>query len=126
MRIVFLGTPEFAVPSLEALAARFEVALVVAQPDRPRGRGRAVAPPPVKERAFGLGIPVLQAVRPNRPGASGALKEVRADLFVVVAYGAILSPELLAAPRLGCINLHASILPAYRGAASSSGERNAP
>ena len=103
MRIVFLGTPEFAVPSLEALAARFEVALVVAQPDRPRGRGRAVAPPPVKARAFDLGLPVLQAERPNRPGATGALAAVQADLFVVVAYGAILSRELLAVPKLGAI-----------------------
>ena len=116
MRIVFLGTPEFAVPSLEALAARFEVALVVVQPDRPRGRGRAVAPPPVKARALELGLPVLQAERPNRPGTIGALTAVQADLFVVVAYGAILSPALLAAPRLGCVNLHASLLPAYRGA----------
>lgn len=116
MRIVFLGTPEFAVPSLEALAARFEVMLVVAQPDRPRGRGRAVAPPPVKARALELGLAVMQVERPNRPGAVGALTELHADLFVVVAYGAILSPSLLAAPRLGCINLHASLLPAFRGA----------
>lgn len=116
MRIVFLGTPEFAVPSLEALAARFEVVLVVVQPDRPKGRGRAIAPPPVKARAFALGLPVIQVERPNRPGAVAALTEVHADLFVVVAYGAILSPALLAVPRLGCINLHASLLPAYRGA----------
>ena len=114
--MVFLGTPEFAVPSLVALASRFEVALVVAQPDRPRGRGRAVAPPPVKEQALTLGRPVLQVERPNRPGAVAALTAVEADLFVVVAYGAILSPALLAVPRLGCINLHASLLPAYRGA----------
>ncbi len=116
MRIVFLGTPEFAVPSLEALAARFDVALVVAQPDRPRGRGREIAPPPVKARAFELGLPVLQVEKPNRPGVVAALTAVHADLFVVVAYGALLSPVLLAAPRLGCINLHASLLPAYRGA----------
>jgi methionyl-tRNA formyltransferase len=116
VRIVFFGTPEFAVPSLEALAARFQVVLVVAQPDRPRGRGRAVAPPPVKARAFELGLPVMQVEKPNRPGAVGALTELHADLFVVVAYGALLSPPLLAAPRLGCVNLHASLLPAYRGA----------
>ncbi len=116
MRIVFFGTPEFAVPSLEAVAARFDVALVVAQPDRPRGRGREIAPPPVKARAFELGLPVLQVEKPNRPGVVAAFSAVQADLFVVVAYGALLSPSLLAVPRLGCINLHASLLPAYRGA----------
>jgi methionyl-tRNA formyltransferase len=116
MRVVFLGTPEFALPALEALAARGVVALVVAQPDKPQGRGRAVAPPPVKERALALGLPVLQASRPNRPGTIGALRAMRPDLFVVVAFGAILSPELLAVPRLGAINLHASLLPEYRGA----------
>jgi methionyl-tRNA formyltransferase len=116
VRIVFLGTPEFAVPSLAALAARFDVALVVAQPDRPKGRGRVSAAPPVKERAFALGLPCMQVEKPNAPGAVAALARVEADLFVVVAYGALLSPALLAVPRLGCINLHASLLPSYRGA----------
>ncbi len=116
MRIVFLGTPEFATPSLVALAASFDVALVVAQPDRPRGRGRGVAPPPAKERAFELGLPCMQVEKPNAPGAVAALAKVEADLFVVVAYGALLSPELLAVPRLGAVNLHASLLPAFRGA----------
>ncbi len=116
MRIVFLGTPEFAAPSLAAVAARFDVPLVVAQPDRPKGRGRALAAPPVTERAFTLGIPCLQVERPNAPGVIAALAKVEADLFVVVAYGAILSPALLAVPRLGCINRHASLLPAVRGA----------
>jgi methionyl-tRNA formyltransferase len=116
MRIVFFGTPDFAVPALEALAGRFEVPLVVAQPDRPKGRGRALAAPPAKRRGLELGIPCFQVVSPNSPNALAALAAVKADLFVVVAYGAILSKELLAVPRLGCINLHASLLPRYRGA----------
>ncbi len=116
MRLVFFGTPEFATPSLAALAARFEVALVVAQPDRPQGRGQAVAAPPVKQRAFELGLACMQVERAGAPGALAALAQLRADLFVVVAYGAILSPALLALPRLGAINLHASLLPEFRGA----------
>lgn len=116
MRIVFFGTPGFATPSLAALASRFDVPLVVAQPDRPQGRGRAVGPPPVKTRAFDLGVPCLQVERPNAPGVIAALGKVEADLFVVVAYGALLSPGLLAVPRRGAVNLHASLLPAYRGA----------
>lgn len=116
MRIVFFGTPDFAVPALEAVAGRFEVPLAIVQPDRPKGRGRALAAPPVKTRALALGIPCLQVDSPNRPASLSALAAVRADLFVVVAYGAILSPELLTVPRLGCINLHASLLPLYRGA----------
>jgi methionyl-tRNA formyltransferase len=116
VRIVFLGTPDFATPSLVALAARFDVALVVAQPDRPKGRGRALSPPPVKESAFALGLPCMQVERPNAPGAIAALRQVRADLFVVVAYGALLAPDLLAVPKAGCVNLHASLLPRHRGA----------
>jgi methionyl-tRNA formyltransferase len=116
LRIVFFGTPEFAARSLDELKMHFDVPLVVAQPDRPRGRGRALAAPPVKEKAFALGIPCLQVERPNAPGAIAALQKVEADLFVVVAYGAILSKELLAVPKLGAINLHASLLPAFRGA----------
>jgi methionyl-tRNA formyltransferase len=116
MRVVFFGTPQFAVPALEAVAAKFDVVLVVAQPDRPKGRGRALAAPPVKTAAFALGIPVLQVESPNVPSPLYALRAIRPDLFVVVAYGAILSPELLAVPKLGAINLHGSILPRYRGA----------
>jgi len=116
MRIVFFGTPEFAVPALDAVAGRFEVPLVVVQPDRPKGRGRALAAPPVKQRALELVIPCFQVESPNTPNALSALAAVQADLFVVVAYGAILSKALLAVPRLGCINLHASLLPRYRGA----------
>lgn len=116
LRIVFFGTPEFAIPSLDELRMHFEVPLVVAQPDRPKGRGRALAAPPVKEKALELGIPCLQVERPNAPGAIAALTKVEADLFVVVAYGALLSKELLAVPKLGAINLHASLLPEFRGA----------
>ncbi|MEP7029138.1 MAG: methionyl-tRNA formyltransferase [Candidatus Eisenbacteria bacterium] len=116
MRILFFGTPEFSVPALEAVAGRFEVALAIAQPDRPKGRGRALAAPPVKTAALARGIGCLQVESPNRPATMSALAALRADLFVVVAYGAILSPELLSTPRLGCINLHASLLPRYRGA----------
>src|SRR5688500_982262 len=94
----------------------FEVPLVVAQPDRPKGRGRALAAPPVKEKALQLGIPCLQVERPNAPGAIAALRKVEADLFVVVAYGALLSKELLAVPKMGAMNLHASLLPEFRGA----------
>jgi methionyl-tRNA formyltransferase len=121
VRIVFLGTPGFATPSLDALAGRFDIALAVAQPDRPQGRGRAIGPPPVKVRAFELGVPCLQVEQPNAPGAIAALRKVEADLFVVVAYGELLSPELLAVPRLGCVNLHASLLPALRGASPIQG-----
>ena len=116
MRVGFFGTPQFAVPALEALATKHDVALAVAQPDRPKGRGRALAAPPVKQAALAHGIPCLQVESPNRPGALAALRALEADLFVVVAYGAILSGELLAVPRLGCVNLHASLLPRYRGA----------
>jgi methionyl-tRNA formyltransferase len=116
MRVVFFGTPAFAVPALEAVASKFEVMLVIAQPDRPKGRGRALAAPPVKEAGLARGIPVLQVESPNGAATQGALQALGADVFVVVAYGAILSKELLALPKLGAINLHASLLPRYRGA----------
>ena len=111
-----MGTPDFAVPSLETVAERARVLAVVAQPDRPKGRGREVAPPPVKTRAIELGLPVLQAEKPNDPGMVAALRALRPDLFVVVAFGAILSPELLSVPKKGAVNLHASLLPELRGA----------
>ncbi len=116
MRILFFGTPEFAVPALEAVASKFEVALVLAQPDRPKGRGRVLAAPPVKLAAVARGLVVMQVESPNRPEAVAALAALKPDLLVVVAYGAILSRELLAIPRLGAINLHASLLPCHRGA----------
>lgn len=117
MRIVFMGTPQFAVPALAALAeAHFEVVEVYAQPDRPAGRGRKPAAPPVKEAALERGLPVAQPEDANAAASAAHLRELAPDLFVVVAYGCILSPELLAVPRLGSINVHASLLPDYRGA----------
>ncbi len=118
MRLAFFGTPEFAVPSLRALLEEgFDVVAVVTQPDRPHGRSRsALVPPPVKVVALEEGIPVLQPEKPVGP----FLEEMRAlelDLAAVVAYGHILKPDLLAIPRLGMINVHASILPSLRGAA---------
>lgn len=119
MRIVFFGTPEFAVASLEALVEHREnVVAVVTQPDRSRGRSRSnLQPPPVKDRATSLGIPVLQPARPAGPDFLAELAAFRPDLGVVVAYGHLLKPEILAVPRLGMINVHASLLPAWRGAA---------
>jgi methionyl-tRNA formyltransferase len=118
MRLVFFGTPDFAVPSLSALLEEgFEVAAVVSQPDRPQGRSRSqLVPPPVKVVALDEGIPVLQPERPVGDFAE-ALRSIGADLGVVVAYGHILRPEVLAIPRLGMLNVHASLLPRLRGAA---------
>jgi len=116
MRVVFFGTPEFAVPALHAAAEHADVLVVLAQPDRPKGRGRALAMPPVKAAALSLGLPCMQVESPNAPGALAALKALAPDLFVVVAYGAILSRDLLAVPSRGSINAHGSLLPAYRGA----------
>ena len=119
MRIVFFGTPEFAVASLEALAGHREtVAAVVTQPDRSRGRSHSnLQHPPVKDRALSLGIPVIQPGRPAGPDFAAELRALDVDLGVVVAYGHLLKPEVLAIPRLGMINVHASLLPAWRGAA---------
>jgi methionyl-tRNA formyltransferase len=118
MRIVFFGTPAFAVPSLTTLAdSRHSVVGVVTQPDRPRGRGQKVSPSPVKAAALDRGLPVLQ---PDRLRDSTVLEQLRhldADLGVVAAYGKILPAEVLAWPRLGLINVHASLLPRWRGAA---------
>jgi methionyl-tRNA formyltransferase len=118
MRIAFFGTPAFAVPSLRALLEEgFEVAAVVTQPDRPQGRSRStLVPPPVKLVALEEGVPVLQPEKPTGAFAD-ELRALQADLGVVVAYGHILRPDLLAIPRLGYVNVHASLLPALRGAA---------
>jgi methionyl-tRNA formyltransferase len=117
VRVVFMGSPEFAVPSLRALAARHEVALVVSQPDKPAGRGGRLAAPPVKSAAEELGLRVVQP----RSARTGELREALvgsgAELAVVVAYGKILPPAVLEALPRGCINVHGSILPRYRGAA---------
>jgi methionyl-tRNA formyltransferase len=118
LRIVFFGTPPFAVPTLDALlASRHAVASVVTQPDRPRGRGHHVAQSPVKARASAAGLPILQPLRLKDPAFIDALRALQADLGVVAAYGKILTDEVLAIPRLGMINVHASLLPRYRGAA---------
>jgi methionyl-tRNA formyltransferase len=118
LRIVFFGTPEFAVPSLDALLrSQHEVVAVVTQPDRPRGRGQKTTDAPVKARAVQERIPILQPATLKDPGLLDALTAFRSDLGVVAAYGKILTDAVLAAPRLGMINVHASLLPKYRGAA---------
>ncbi|HEX5385567.1 MAG TPA: methionyl-tRNA formyltransferase [Gemmatimonadales bacterium] len=119
MRVVFFGTPAFAVPSLRALLRNsVDVAAAVTQPDRPRGRSRStLAPPPVKLAALGAGVPVLQPERPVGDLFAANLRHLRPDLGVVVAYGHILRPEILSIPSYGMINVHASLLPRWRGAA---------
>ncbi|KQO04526.1 methionyl-tRNA formyltransferase [Paenibacillus sp. Leaf72] len=118
MRIVFMGTPEFAVPSLQLLINNgYEVVAVVTQPDRPKGRKRTLTPPPVKEAALALGLPVLQPERMRSSEAVEALAQYRPDLIVTAAYGQILPKGVLELPRLGCINVHGSLLPRYRGGA---------
>jgi methionyl-tRNA formyltransferase len=118
-RLIFAGTPEFAVPCLDALiGAGHEPVAVYTQPDRPAGRGRRLQAGPVKARALALGLPVCQPATLKRdPQAVAALAAWGADLMVVVAYGLLLPKSALAAPRLGCINVHASLLPRWRGAA---------
>ena len=119
MRIVFCGTPEFAVPSLRRLAAEpgISVEAVITQPDRPRGRGQRVSNPPVKEAALEKGIHVYQPETIKSDSAQEFLKRVAPDAIVIIAYGQIVPARLLTIPRLGWINLHASLLPRYRGAA---------
>jgi len=117
LRVLFCGTPEFAVPTLDTLAAsRHRVVGVLTVPDRPQGRGLKPAPSAVKERALQLGLPLLQPERLDQPELLGSVRETACDILVVVAFR-ILPPELFGLPRLGAINLHASLLPAYRGAA---------
>ena len=120
MRVVFMGTPDFAVPTLAAIAARPDLAEIVAavtQPDRPRGRGRKFSPSPVKTWAVEHDIPVLQPERARDAAFVAQLRELKPDVAVVVAFGQILSQEVLDIPVRGCINVHASLLPKYRGAA---------
>jgi methionyl-tRNA formyltransferase len=117
MRALFFGTPEFAVHSLEALAEIAEVVGVVCQPDKPAGRGNVLTPPPVKECAERLDLPVVQPTKLKDGTFAAWVKEQNADVALVVAYGRILPPDVLAAPRLGCVNVHASLLPLLRGAA---------
>ncbi|MGN0432888.1 MAG: methionyl-tRNA formyltransferase [Lachnospiraceae bacterium] len=116
MKIVFMGTPDFAVGALQALIeAGHEITAVVTQPDKAKGRSGKLSFSPVKECALEKGIPVLQPVRIKRPEAVAELAQYEADVFVVAAFGQLLSKEILSMPRLGCINIHASLLPKYRG-----------
>jgi methionyl-tRNA formyltransferase len=118
LRIVFAGTPDFAVPALDALhAAGHEIAAVYTQPDRPAGRGQTLNESPVKRRAVELGLPLAQPATLRAPEAAADLAAHRPELMVVVAYGLILPPAILGVPRLGCWNIHASLLPRWRGAA---------
>ena len=121
MKLVFAGSPEFAVPTLERLAApgvdAYDVRAVITQPDRPVGREQQLQPPPVKEAAIRLSLPVYQPEKIKSDEARAFLEESKPEAVVVVGYGQILPPWLLELPRYGCVNLHASLLPAYRGAA---------
>ena len=117
LRILFAGTPEFALPALDALAASEHILLgVLTQPDRAAGRGLQTQASPVKQRALALSLPVLQPVSLRDEGEWAALASKSADVFVVAAYGLILPAEVLAMPRFGCVNVHASLLPRWRGA----------
>jgi len=117
MRIVFAGTPAFAVPCLRAAHAHHEIVAVYTQPDRPAGRGRGLTPSPVKLEAIQRGIPVLQPLSLKKKSTQDALREMQPDLMVVVAYGLILPQAVLDIPQYGCWNVHASLLPRWRGAA---------
>lgn len=117
MKVVFMGTPDFSVPVLEALAARHEVVAVYCQPPRPAGRGQALRPSPVQARAEALGLTVRHPVSLKGAEAQAEFAALGADVAVVVAYGLILPQAVLDAPRLGCLNIHASLLPRWRGAA---------
>lgn len=119
MKIVFMGTPDFAVPPLRALTeAGYEVAAVVTQPDKPKGRGKTLLPTPVKEEALMHEIPVYQPQKvKNNPEFMDTLKEIAPDIIIVAAFGQLIPKEILELPKFGCINIHASLLPKYRGAA---------
>lgn len=118
MKVIFMGTPDFSVPALEKIiAAGHEVAAVITQPDKPKGRGKEVKYPPVKEKAIEHGIKVYQPLKVKNEEFIDILKEINPDVIVVVAFGQILSKAILDIPRYGCINVHASLLPKYRGAA---------
>lgn len=118
MKIIFMGTPDFSVGTLEALiAAGHEISLVVTQPDKPKGRGKAMAFSPVKETALSHGLEIYQPRKIRQPECIEYLKKYDADLIIVVAFGQILPKEILEMPKYGCVNVHASLLPKYRGAA---------
>ena len=116
--LIFMGTPDFAVPSLKALSENgYNVLMVVTQPDRPKGRGRKIIPPPVKEAAQHIGYDVIQPVSIKNKDFFDTITGLKPDIFIVVAYGHILPKNILAIPETGAINLHASLLPKYRGPA---------
>jgi len=117
VRTIFFGSPDFAVPCLDALHQISEIAVVISQPDRPAGRGLEMRPPAVKKRALELGIEVWQPTKVRTADFASRLRALEADVAVVVAYGRILPRAVLDAPRLGCVNVHASLLPRWRGAA---------
>ncbi len=118
MRVIFMGTPDFSVPTLESLIeSRHEVAAVVTQPDKPKGRGKEIHMTPVKEVALRHQIPVYQPVRAREASFVEEMRALKPDVMVVIAFGQILSKELLEVPKYGCVNIHASLLPKYRGAA---------
>ncbi len=118
MRVVFMGTPDFATGTLEEIVkSGYEVVGVVTQPDKPKGRGKSLMPTPVKEVALRYGLPVYQPKRAKEPEFIETLKGLEPDVIVVAAFGQIITKEILEMPRFGCVNVHASLLPAYRGAA---------
>ncbi|MFN3971571.1 MAG: methionyl-tRNA formyltransferase [Gemmobacter sp.] len=117
MNIIFMGTPDFGVPALEALAARHRILAVYSQPPRPAGRGQQPRPSPVQARAEALGLPTRHPVTLRDPAAQAEFAALKADVAVVVAYGLILPQPVLDAPAMGCLNIHASLLPRWRGAA---------
>lgn len=117
MRIIFMGTPDFSVPTLERLiASEHEIIAVVTQPDKPKGRGKEIQMPPVKELALKHQLPVYQPVRARDSEFIAEMRALAPDVMVVIAFGQLLSGEMLAVPKHGCINIHASLLPKYRGA----------
>lgn len=123
MKIIFMGTPDFSVGTLETLiAAGHEVVLAVTQPDKPKGRGKSMQYPPVKEAALAHDIEVYQPKRVREPECINYLRQYQADVIVVVAFGQILPKEILEMPRYGCINVHASLLPKYREQRLFSGQ----
>ena len=117
MKVIFMGTPDFAVPTLEALKEEHEVSLVITQGDKPRGRGKKMMPPPVKAKALELGLEVYQPEDVNSDESIDRIRQINPDVIVVVAYGQILKEEILNLPKYKCVNVHASLLPKYRGAA---------
>ena len=117
MRVIFMGTPEFAVPTLSALLnSEYAVVGVVTQPDRPRGRGKKVSPSPIKKLALANQVPILQPEKMKQPEFLSALQDWNADVIVVAAFGRILPKAILDLPPRGCLNVHSSLLPKYRGA----------